>query len=633
MKIAKFRSVLLIVLCLFLCQVLQAQIRERYNQIKSSDPLTMSGSVGTNLGVSYNSNNTKYNSTPFTGTLFANLNFNIYSFNLPFSFYFVNNTTSFSHPQMPTFYLGMTPSWKKWRFYIGNGSMHFSNYTYSGLTFFGLGFEYQGELLRAGAFAGTLAQATRKKGFDDRSAFQQLADSLLGLNVPESDLPQYRREAIGAKIGVGNSKNYIDLSFLKAKDNVKSLPEIWQINDTSTIRTRDTIRAKDNLAIGLSGRFAIGSWFNFTANLGASLYTQDLCDTLSLLGKDDVLNKYIRKTDWLFGVRSNTQLRFAGDAAANFSSRVFNGSITYRFIQPDYTTLGVSSFSQNTHSLGLNTNFNMFKHKSILSLIGYIQRDNLDKQQMFTNQVATYTANWANNISEKFSFNISYNGIKQDQYDGLMLVPDSLRINQITHTASLSPVFVIPRKNDHSISLNFNFMQNSNLNKYSKTGFDLTSATAGVGYAISLEDIKLGVSGNYDFSYSQSESTQDYVTNALSVGLNYRIYSEEKINWNLNYNASVGYNTILKGSGNDVVQNEDLKINDVSFSNSLGSNFSYNKRHTASLYFSISNYSENVIFGQKIATRVDCRFTLSYTYTFAAKLIKKKNRKNKSLDE
>ena len=44
------------------------------------------------------------------------------------------------------------------------------------------------------------------------------------------------------------------------------------------------------------------------------------------------------------------------------------------------------------------------------------------------------------------------------------------------------------------------------------------------------------------------------------------------------------------------------------------------------MYFSLSNYSDRVIIGQRVATDLDCRFTLSYTYSFAAKLIKKKGK-------
>ena len=204
----------------------QGQIRDRINDIKNADPFAISGTVGAGTGVSYNSNHP--GSTPFSANIYATINMSFYSFQLPFSFYFANNTTSFSYPQLPTFHLGFMPTWRNWKFHIGHSSMHFSNYTYSGLTFLGVGAEYQGKKFRMGVFGGHLQQATRIKGYDDRSAFQQLADSLLGLNVPEAELPQYRRDAVGFRVGAGNERNFIDFSFLKAKDAIKSLPQEWQ---------------------------------------------------------------------------------------------------------------------------------------------------------------------------------------------------------------------------------------------------------------------------------------------------------------------------------------------------------------------------------------------------------------------
>lgn len=585
-----------------------AQIRERVNEIKNSDPFAISGSVGAGLGVSYNSNTP--GSTPFSSNIYASLNLSFYSFQLPISIYFNNNTTSFSYPQLPTFHLGFTPTWRNWRFHLGHSSMHFSNYTYSGLTFLGVGAEYQGKLFRMGVFGGHLQQATRIKGYDDRTAFQQLADSLLGLNVPEANLPQYRRDAVGFKIGVGNERNFIDLSFLKAKDKIKSLPEEWQ----------DSIAPKENLTLGLSGRFAIGKWFSFTANIGGSVYTQDTRDSLlALVAEDETVKKVTKYTNWLMPLCNNTIFRFAGDAAMNFRVKSFSASLTYRFIQPDYVSLGANNFNQNSHSLGAVINASMFKGRSNISAIGYIQRDNLNKKQMYTNQVATYSLNWNNSIGNIFNLGISYSGIKQDQYDGTYAVVDSLRMNQIVHTLTVSPTFSFQRTYDHSISLNCNFIQNKNLNKLNHNGANVQTLTIGANYGIDFSAIRLGFDVGYDFSMSTSEYA-NYDSHGINLGLRYKIMQKEKLSWNLNYNGSFAYN-LQKNADTD---------NNFSISNSLGSNFTYNKAHTAALYLSLSNYSDRERIGQRVQTDLDCRFTLSYSYSFAARVIKKMSKEERA---
>ena len=157
-------SFLLLAFLLISFHCLQGQgIRDKINEIKNADPFAISGTVGAGMGVSYNSNHP--GSTPFSANIYASINLSFYSFQLPFSFYFANNTTSFTYPQLPTFHLGFMPTWRNWKFHIGHSSMHFSNYTYSGLTFLGLGAEYQGKKFRMGVFGGHLQQATRIKGY------------------------------------------------------------------------------------------------------------------------------------------------------------------------------------------------------------------------------------------------------------------------------------------------------------------------------------------------------------------------------------------------------------------------------------------------------------------------------------
>lgn len=578
-----------------------AQIRDRINQIKTADPFAISGSVGTGLGLSYNSN--QPGSTPFSANLYASLNLSFYSFELPISFYLNNNTTSFSYPQLPTFHLGFMPTWRNWKFHIGNSSMHFSNYTYSGLTFTGLGVEYQGKLFRMSTFGGHLQHASRIKGYDDRSAFQQLADSLLGLNVPEADLPQYRTDGGGFKVGVGNERNFIDFSFLKAKDAIKSLPEVWW----------DSIAPRENLALGLSGRFAIRNWFSFTANLGASVFTSNTLDSLGTLVNDRMgVAKFTKYTNWLMPVCNNTTFRLAGDAAMNFFAKGFTGSVTYRFIQPDYASLGASNFNQNSHSLGIVLNSTLFKGRSNISAIGYIQRDNLNKKQMYMNQVATYSLNWNNHIGQIFNLGINYSGIKQDQFNGTCIVADSLKVNQMTHTLAVTPSFSFDRTYSHTIGLNFNLIQNLNLNKNNPNGVNVQTITAGANYSIDMEAIRLGIDAGYDYAISKSEYS-NYNAHELNLGLRYKIMKKEKLNWTVNYNGAFAYN----------IQKDEGAKNNVSISNSLGSNFSFNQAHTASLYFSISNFSDREIIGQRVQTDLDCRFTFSYSYSFAARVIKK----------
>lgn len=622
----------------------QAQIKDKIKSHIEADPLTFSGSVGTTLQSLFNNRDVYSAGSPFALTAYANFNIGIYGFNIPININLMNiAATQFSFPR-PQLNINMTPQWRNFRFHIGTSSMHFSNYTYSGMNFTGLGAEYQGKVFRFAGFYGAMQAATRFKEYDNRSAIRYLADSLLGLNVHDYDMPQYKRIGYGAKIGVGNNRNYLDLNFFKAKDDTNSLPMTWLGSNNDTVHRDSLVFAKENFNLGLSGRVSIGKWFALTANAGASLYTSDQHSspinnaTLSTLGADSTdaqLGKVmgiLDKAGWLFTPRMNSQLRFAGDAAASFNFSHVNAVFTYRFVQADYTSLGASRFSQNAHGLGANTNFRLFRNTTTLSLAGYLQRDNLDHKQVFTNQVATYSTNLSALLFGALNMAVAYSGVSQYQLDGTKQVNDSTRTNQLAHNITVSPSYTIEGDNSHNISLNFNTVQNRNMNKLNpnKSKQDVSTYTAGLGYTLSLTAKRMDIGVNYDYSSSLSK-TNSYTSHALGGSFSYIIAKTDKVNFKANYMMSLSFNKNEDATANSVTYDptdpeNTAKTNNVSFSNRLGATFSYKNLHNASLYLSSSNYSDNIVIGQHISTDFDLRINFSYSYSFAKRIIKSKKK-------
>ena len=637
----------MLVFVLLMCGVAQGQIVSKIKSHIEADPLTFSGSVGTTLQSLFNNRDVYAAGSPFALTAYANFNIGIYGFNIPININLMNiAATQFSFPR-PQLNINMTPQWRNFRFHIGTSSMHFSNYTYSGQNFTGLGMEYQGKLFRFGGFYGNMQAATRFKEYDNRSAIRYLADSLLGLNVQDIDLPQYKRVGYGARIGVGSTKNYLDLNLFKAKDDTNSLPMTWYSEAGDTVQRDSVVLAKENLAVGLSGRVAIGRWFSLTANAGASLFTPDQhgsainAASLSALGADSgdaQLKKVLGildKVGWLYTPRMNSQLRLAGDAAASFNFRRFNAVVTYRFVQADYTSLGTTRFSQNAHGLGANTNLRLFKNTTTFSLAGYLQRDNLDHKQIYTNQVATYSTNLSTLLFNALNFSLAYSGVNQYQLDGTKQVNDSTRTNQLAHNLTLSPSYTIEGVNSHNISLTFNTVQNRNLNTLNtkKSKQDVNTYSAGAGYTLTLTEKRMDVGVNYDFSKSMSE-LNSYSSHAIGGSFSYSIVKTDKMNLRVNYTMSLSFNKDINGEANNnnsVTYDPDdpentINTNSVSFSNRLGANFSYNRQHSASLYLSSSNYSENIVIGQRISTDFDLRINFAYSYSFAKRIIKSKKK-------
>ena len=652
----KHRILLLNFLCFSLLFGLSLTSRAQDRQT-IVDPLTVSGTVGTQLTSSWNNADLHYNS-PFSTSTYANMTFNVYGISIPMSVNLINvSAEQFTFPR-PTFTINFRPIWKKFTFHFGTSAMNFSNYTYNGISFDGVGLEYKGDKFRFGGFYGNFNHATTfRTELDERDAIQFLSDSLLGMNnVAYTTFPQFKRKAYAAHIAVGSLRNYVDLSLLHAADDLNSLPPQWymynvyssDVIDTTLFVRDSTIKGKENLALGLKGHFTIGKWVTFETNLGASLFTPDITRDEVVLEEGSngaaVANNIIgglRKSG-LYNLRYGSEIRFAGDAMLNLNFSPVSTTFTYRFVQPDYTTLGANGFNQNSQTFGGNLSTSLFNSIAFLTLNGYLQRDNMDKKQLYTNQVGSYTVSWNNSFGESVALSILYNGVTQKQLDGVMEVPENIRINQITHSFDLSPSYTLSLNNDHTFSLNFNLLQNKNLNKQMEgMSFDVTTTSYGLGYDVYLTKSRLSLNANYDYSLSRSPGN-DYNSHCLTGGTTYRFIKTENMLLSGNARLTVAYN-IEKTEAEDLSDSERQALNylarrigaevgtemtnDLSVAARLGASLNYKDRHNASVFFSISNYSDNIIIGQHVAVNTDIRLMVEYSYSFASRLIKSKKHK------
>ena len=625
---------------IFLCFLLMfglpltsvAQDSERQTIV---DPLTVSGTVGTQLTSSWNNVDLHYN-TPFSTTAYANMIFNVYGVSIPMSVNYINTSAEQFNFSDPIFTINFKPVWKKFTFHFGTSSMNFSNYTYNGISFNGVGVEYRGDFFRFGGFYGTFNRATRlRTRLDDRSALQFLSDSLLGLNnVDYMSIPQLERKAYAAHIALGSKRNYLDFSFIHAADKIDT---ILMVLDT-------TLKGKENLAMGVKGHFTIGKGVTFETNLGASLYTPDITqDTMVLKGISGagLVNKLtgeLRKFG-VFDARFGSEVRFAGDALLNFKFNPVNATLTYRFVQPDYISLGANGFNQNAQTFGGRFSTSLFNQTAFLSLNGYLQRDNLDKKQLYTNQVGSYTASWSNFFGEHVALALLYNGVTQKQLDGVEVVSEKNRINQITHSIDVSPSYTLSLDNDHTFSLNFNLLQNKNRNEQMEgMRFDVTTTSYGLGYEVYLAEPRVSIDANYDYSLSRSPGN-DYNSHCISGGTTYNIIEKDNLSLSGNARLTMAYN--VEKTETEELSDAERQVldylahrlgreagsemtNDVSLAARLGATLNYKDRHNASVFFSISNYSDNIIIGQHVAVNTDVRFMVEYSYTFASRLIRSK---------
>ena len=538
-------------------------------QIAKSDPLVISGAIGT-TNTFYHSTGYQY-SSPFQSTIWANLNVSVYGISMPFSLFYSNSDFSFNYPH---FSLNLSPTYKEWHGYFGQSSMAFSPYVMN-MSFNGVGVEYQGKRLRGGIFYGRLRNAINDNPED-----------------PHARAPQYKRLAWGLKVGYGSNDYYLDLYFLRAYDALSSIDESW----------RQRVNPQSNLVLGLRGHARITKWLSLTANAATSLFTSDT-------RAESVPSDKLQRWDKIFDAKYTSNVRFAGDANLNFSLRGINASLSYRIVQPDYTSLGAYYMSNNYQSLGVTAGTHLFRKVSLSGSFS-LQSDNLSGKQLFTTKGFVYNANASTRIG-KVSLNLRYNGYLQRQYDGMARVNDTTRVNRIMHSIGASAGYSFGEDDlRHSISLSGGWNMNKDLNRFATGMSDVSTNSAGATYSLTVEPWRTDFGASFHHQQSRGYNTR-YTSDILTFSAGRSFFEEG--NLHVQANLNIIYN----------------KMRHVRENMSLGGDFSagytLKQYHTFSLNASVARSNDvNFTGNDEMYNITETQIGLSYTYTFSLLQIKRK---------
>ena len=541
-------------------------------EIAKSDPLIISGAVGTQNSYRYSSEGNGYGS-PFSNVVYANLNFCIYGFNMPFSLHYSNDNLNFNYPQLS---FNLSPTYKNWTGYLGQSTMAMSSYVMN-MSFNGVGVEYSSNKLRAGLFYGRLRNAINPDPTD-----------------PFARTPQYKRMGWGFKVGYGSGKNYIDLYMLNAYDRENSIDELW----------RQQVTPKENIVVGVKGCVTPFKWLSFTANAAGSVFNTDLRAPDAPVKTD---------FDKVFDVKYSSLMRFAGDVNANINVKGVNASISYRMVQPDYTSLGTYYMSNNYQSLGITLGTSLFNKVSLSGTFSG-QADNLSKEQLYTTCGFVYGANASTRIGKNFSIMAGYNGYMQTQRDGTCVVNDTTRVHRIMSSYSLTPSFFCESEHlGHNISVSANLTENKDLNKFATGESDVKTTALGFSYNIDVKPIDTDFTLTY--SHQQSDGfNSKYISDIATLGTS-RSFLKEK-NLNLSASVSLCYNEVERQSKS------------LSLGADIAASYNLNKVHLFSANAAFNKYGDVNL--TKTRSGLDCTdisVSLNYTYTFTLLAIKSKAKK------
>ena len=529
---------------------------------RKKDPLIITGSLGLQSTLYYSSGGSF--ASPLNYSMYANMNVNLYGYNMPFAFYYSANNYSMSYPQ---FAFNFSPSYKGWTLHLGKRSMPFSSYVYN-LPFNGAGIEYKSPKsgFRFGLFYGVLREAVNFEPGE----------------MP-SGKPVYKRSGWGIKVGYGNSRNFADLYLFRSQDHQSSIDDIWY----------DDVFAQENVVIGLRGRWQIFKQLSLTGNLATSIFSTDT-KAPQLKGEET------EKIDGLFDVRYTSLMRWAGDVTLAATFRKVSVSLFYKLIQPDYMSMGVSYMNNNYHNIGTAANLRLGN----LTLGGNfsLQEDNISGEQLYTTRGLNYSANATMPIGSKFSISANYNGFRQRQYDGTAQVNDTTRIdrNMNSYSGTLS-YNTNSEKLGHYVSVTGNYSLNEDNNKSIVGTGDVATLAIGSNYSLSVIPIETNFSFNYSFQQSNGYDSK-YTTSVYTLSASKALLKER----NLSLNASAS-----------MVDNRMDNDKSITMAANLSAAYTLAKVHNFTLNLNYSRYANTNLVVDEYRRDKGYDFTCSFSYSFS----------------
>jgi len=572
----------LFLLCLVgLVQVVSAQDLEGISKQK---PFKISGGVGLN----YTSTSTNdSNRIPMPAFWGANLNLNVsvYGISIPVTAVFTNGKVSMNHAFNQ---FGMSPQYKWVTLHVGYRQFSYSPFSVSGQTLLGGGIELRPWKFRLGFFGGRLRKAIE---IDTTSLFEQNIPGSYPLNISTENgnnyySPQvsFSRVAWGGKVGFGKETNFVDLIFFKAHDITSSL----------AIQSKALeIRPEENVVLGINVYQRLFKHFSFGINSAASIYTYDT--NASALITDIPFGNLANN---LITIRSTTQLQWAGEATLNINYPKFNLLTSYKRAEPNYKSMGITSFLNDLNLITIQPSWTLFKQKVRFSNVFQFQSDNLNNYKQLTTSRSLLSSSVSFNLSNQFGTDFNYNGTSITQEKTTGQSSSSLQLSQKSNSVTVSPRYIFNTINYSdvislvgSLTSIKNHQINSTDNNISNTYFTLNNT---------LSLVKGSWSVNSGGNFNSAITSQNKL---LSYGFIAGI-SKSMLN-----------NSFTLSNNNTILWNKlDGKNNGTTVSIDLNGVYNFLKRNTLNIGFSYLYSPANNIYN--IQEFKQKRLMISYQYNF-----------------
>lgn len=243
--------------------------------------------------------------------------------------------------------LGISPSYKWITIHAGYRQLDFSPFIYRNHLILGGGLELNPGKLRFATLYGELKRAT--------------AGGILSIQERYSN-PAFQRTGITSRIGVGTDENFVDLVFLKAKD---------QNNNSNAETDSLKIYPEENLVFGLNTEQRIAEKWYFKATGTFSSYTHD---TRSSKSTSD--NFFVSSLVYdIFQPLVSTEYSAAFKGGLEYRDKSWRAKGKYEYVQPGYASMGVYSVQSDLQRFALDLQGFLFERR-LTAQVGWRRENN-----------------------------------------------------------------------------------------------------------------------------------------------------------------------------------------------------------------------------------------------------------------
>ena len=472
------------------------------SKMANAQPVTISGQFGLGLGT-YTSSGIDNREHPFSYLLSGAPVLTLYGISFPFSVVVSDQQRGFRQPFNQ---YGISPQYKWLTVHAGWQSITWSPFTLSGYNFLGGGIEATPGKLRLGFIYGRFNKAIAESS-SEPLLFQT---------------PSYSRSGYAAKLGYGTEQNHVDITFLKAKDNLNS------IQNPSIL---SGLQPAENLVAGIGTKFLIAKHFRWEADVAGSLYTRNrLSDTL----RDFDLGGFNFLKNWIT-LNNSSQLLTAAQTALSYQNNNYNIGIQYKRVDPDFKSMGAYYFETDVANYTVNGGISLLKNQLQLNGSLGFQHDNIAHDLMYTSHrtISSFSASY-NTSKFGADFRFSNYGITQDR--GLNPVIDTFRVARTNYNVNgLIRYMLGDSLISHNFILSGNLQSLVDLNHFTSGQSQSNSKSANLSYSLGFGKSGLSINSNLNYTVAQI-STMHTRLFGPSIGISQQLDKNR-----LMLNANIAY--------------------------------------------------------------------------------------------